>query len=172
MKKNYCQGQIIILTTFSLIISISIIYIFLIPIFNTLKSIKETTDYYQAQAFANSGLEINYLFVGPFRSFDILNNTISKIGPTCYYNFPTNPCLQNLADITNPSTFLNRKGKYCLFPTNTGLVNYLNLMTTNTQDIVTDIANTNYNKFLIQSQGVYKNKLYHLKQYVWAVACD
>jgi hypothetical protein len=169
MKKKYYQGQIIILTTFSLIISISIIYIFLIPIFNTLKSIKETTDYYQAQSFANSGLEINYLIIA---GFDILNNTRLRIsaGSNCVYVNTINSCLQNLGDINNSSTFLNRKGKYCLFPTNTGLVNYLNLMTINTQYKIQELGAT-YTQFLIQSQGVYKNKLYNLKQKIWEYDC-
>lgn len=159
---NKHRGQIILITTFSLVIILGIIYISSTPILKFLRSIKETSYYYNALNIANTGLEISYLGIIP-RGFDLLANTSSRIGSGCYITNRT-ACSY---DRTN-NNILNRTSKYCRL---NNLENaYLNLKIATTNNITT-ISGSTFVKTKINSQGVFKNKLSNLKIFVWPVVC-
>jgi len=54
------NSQVLIITTFAIILTAGIVYVMLLPVLSSLKSLRETTDSYQAIANAESGLEVEF----------------------------------------------------------------------------------------------------------------
>lgn len=167
-KKN--KGQIIIITTISLIIMLVVVYISFLPITKLLTSIRETTDYYQAINITNSGLEIAYLTI-TFNGFDLLANTTSRgTDGSCYSSDRTSVCGFDQYQGRNQ---LNRTSKFCHLSrvfSGSGLSGYLNLRLATTNNATT-IGGTTFVKTSINSQGVVRNKLANLKTFNWPVVC-
>lgn len=167
--KNKYKAQIILITTLSLIITLSIVYIAVIPIFKFLKSIKLTTNYYQAVEIANIGLEIEEINFLP-KGFDLLINTTSRYYNECYKKERSSICSYD--NINEPSNnILNRISKYCQIENFDLNDYYLNLKTATTNYTTTSGGTTLVENF-ITSQGVYKENLVILKLRNFPVVCS
>ncbi|MCS7184202.1 MAG: hypothetical protein NZ866_02540 [Patescibacteria group bacterium] len=163
------KGQVLIITIFSLIITLGLIYLSLNPIANLLKEVKETTYYYQATEIANTGLEIEYFTIRT-AGFDLLINTTSRRGGECeiYGENSRN----SVCGIEIASNILNRTVKYCQYKNQNGenqwSDGYLNIKTATT-NINININLGDYTleltKIVITSQGNYKGKLANLSLY-------
>ena len=166
MKKIENKSQIIMITITSMIISLGIIYISLMPIMKTVRNISETTNYYQALEISNTGLEIEYLSTLA-DGFDYLANTSSRSGVRCDIYNRNNNC--GYSSEYNTSS-LNGISKYCDYNNswrNNG--GYLNL---ERKEIGTKtIWGANYKKLLINSQGVFKNKLGNINIIIYPPQC-
>ena len=55
------KAQVLLITTFAILLTAGIVYVMLLPTLSTLRSLNETTDSYQALANAEAGLEIELL---------------------------------------------------------------------------------------------------------------
>ena len=152
------RSQIILITTFSLIIILGVVYISLLPISNLLKSLRESSDYYQSLNFSNDGIEISYFSSIKVSGYDLLSGTYTRSGNSCdtYDNFRMGVCANN-----NVNNILNLTSKYCNY-----LDGYLNLQVATTNQI-----NGYSIKTMIKSQGAFKNKLTTLRVYVIAAEC-
>ncbi|GIW65953.1 MAG: hypothetical protein KatS3mg094_472 [Candidatus Parcubacteria bacterium] len=170
MKKIEKKSQVILITITSLIISLGIIYISFIPIIKTARSINEMTNYYQALEISNTGLEIEYLATLT-SGFDYLAATKSRAGNNCNVYSRNSNCGYS-SDYSASS--LNGISKYCDYNSswrNNG--GYLNLerKELGTTTIGLSGYNLTYVKLLINSQGIFKNKLSSLNVIIYPAPC-